>query len=42
MDAWLAWIERGASSARAQRQETVDSLQRRVAELEGQLATRST
>ena len=42
MDAWLAWIERGASAARAQRQETVDSLQRRVAELEGQLATRST
>jgi hydrogenase nickel incorporation protein HypB len=41
MDDWLAWIERGAVRARTQRQETVDSLQRRVAELEGQLAARS-
>ncbi|MCX7148011.1 MAG: hydrogenase nickel incorporation protein HypB [Rhodocyclales bacterium] len=41
MDAWLAWIETGAAAARGQRQDTVDSLQRRIAELEGQLAARS-
>jgi hydrogenase nickel incorporation protein HypB len=40
MDAWLAWIERSAAEIRGQRQETVDSLKRRVAELEGQLAAR--
>jgi hydrogenase nickel incorporation protein HypB len=40
MDAWLAWIERGAAAARGQRQDTVDSLKRRVAELEGKLAAR--
>ncbi len=38
--AWLDWIERGASAARARRQETVDSLKRRVAQLEGQLAAK--
>lgn len=38
MDAWLAWIERGAAAARAGRVETVDALKRRVAELERQLA----
>ncbi len=38
MDAWLAWIERGAQAARAQRLGEVDMLQRRVAELEAQLA----
>ncbi len=38
MDAWLAWIARGAEAARAQRLGTVDTLQRRVAELEAQLA----
>ena len=40
MDAWLAWIARGAAASRGQRQDTVDSLQRRVAELEGRLAAR--
>ena len=40
MDAWLAWLERGAAAARGQRQDTVDSLKRRVAELEAQLAAR--
>ncbi|MDO9073548.1 MAG: hydrogenase nickel incorporation protein HypB [Rubrivivax sp.] len=38
MDAWLAWIERGAAAARQQRLGEVDTLQRRVAELEAQLA----
>ncbi|MDP2005854.1 MAG: hydrogenase nickel incorporation protein HypB [Rubrivivax sp.] len=38
LDAWLAWIARGAEAARAQRLGTVDTLQRRVAELEAQLA----
>ena len=41
IEAWLDWIERGASEARAQRQDTIDSLKRRVAQLEGQLASRS-
>ena len=41
IDAWLDWIERGAIEARARRQDTVDSLKRRVAQLEGQLAARS-
>jgi hydrogenase nickel incorporation protein HypB len=41
MEAWLDWIARGAAQVRAQRQDTVDSLKRRVAELEGQLAARS-
>ena len=40
MDAWLAWIARGAAASSGQRQDTVDSLQRRVAELEGRLAAR--
>jgi hydrogenase nickel incorporation protein HypB len=38
MEAWLAWIERGALAARQQRQGEVGALQRRVAELEAQLA----
>ncbi len=38
MDAWLAWIERGAQAASRQRLAEVDTLQRRVAELEAQLA----
>ncbi len=38
MGAWLAWIERGAKAAREQRLGEVDTLQRRVAELEAQLA----
>ena len=41
IEAWLRWIERGAIKARRQRQDTVDSLKRRVAQLEGQLAARS-
>jgi hydrogenase nickel incorporation protein HypB len=41
MDAWLAWIARGAAGARGQRQDSIKSLKRRVAELEGQLAARS-
>ena len=41
MDAWLAWLERGAGEARGLRQGALDSLKRRVAELEGQLAARS-
>jgi len=38
MDEWLAWIEKGASAARARRAETVAGLKRRVAELEARLA----
>ena len=41
MDAWLEWIARGVAQARAQRQDSVDSLKRRVAELEARLAARS-
>ncbi len=40
MDEWLAWIERGAASVRAQRQEVVDSPQHRVPGIEGQAARR--
>ncbi len=40
MDQWLAWLEQGATAARAGRVETVDTLKRRVAELERQLAAR--
>ena len=38
MDGWLAWIERGARAARQQRQDSVKALQRRVADLEAQVA----
>ena len=38
LDAWLAWLEKGAAAARAHRLETVDLLKRRVAELEAKLA----
>jgi hydrogenase nickel incorporation protein HypB len=37
MNAWLAWLERGAAKARGQRQDTVESLKRRVSELETRL-----
>ncbi len=37
VDRWLAWIERGAQAARAQRLADVAMLQRRVAELESQV-----
>ncbi len=38
MDAWLAWIERGAEAARQRRLAQVAALQQRVAELEARLA----
>jgi hydrogenase nickel incorporation protein HypB len=38
LDAWLAWIEAGARAARQQRLDQVAALQRRVAELEAQVA----
>jgi hydrogenase nickel incorporation protein HypB len=37
MDAWLAWLERGAGAARGARDDTVEALRRRVAELEARL-----
>ena len=37
MGDWLAWIERGASAARAGRLATVDVLKQRIAELEARL-----
>ena len=36
-DAWLAWLETGLAAQIAKRQESVDVLKRRVAELEAQL-----
>jgi len=38
LDAWLAWIERGAAAARERRRDEVAALRRRVAELEARLA----
>jgi hydrogenase nickel incorporation protein HypB len=37
-DEWLAWLERGVAEARAQCEASVDTLRRRVAELEARLA----
>ncbi|MGZ5216711.1 MAG: hydrogenase nickel incorporation protein HypB [Caldimonas sp.] len=37
LDQWLAWLERGAATARAERQATVAALRRRIAELEARL-----
>jgi hydrogenase nickel incorporation protein HypB len=37
MDAWLAWLERGAKAAVASKLATVDALKRRIAELEARL-----
>ena len=37
---WLAWLEESLQAQRARRAQTVDALQRRVAELEAQLAGR--
>ncbi|MGZ5132238.1 MAG: hydrogenase nickel incorporation protein HypB [Caldimonas sp.] len=34
LDQWLAWLERGAATARAERQATLAALRRRIAELE--------
>ncbi|MEW6164860.1 MAG: hydrogenase nickel incorporation protein HypB [Pseudomonadota bacterium] len=41
LDAWLAWIEKGAKAAQAGRQDTVAALKRRVAQLEAQLGERT-
>ena len=41
MDAWLGWLERGLAQAQAAREQTLDQLRRRVADLEAQLAARS-
>jgi len=38
LEDWLAWISRGATLARQQRLASVETLQRRVAELEAQVA----
>ena len=38
MDAWLEWLADGVRGARATRDESVDALRRRVAELESQIA----
>jgi hydrogenase nickel incorporation protein HypB len=38
LSAWISWIEAGLETQRGKRAETVDSLKRRVAELERQLA----
>ncbi|HEX6828204.1 MAG TPA: hydrogenase nickel incorporation protein HypB [Burkholderiales bacterium] len=39
MDEWLAWITEGAAAARGRRNESVDALRRRIAELESRLAS---
>ncbi len=39
-DAWLAWLERGAAAARRRRDESLEFLRRRVAQLEAELAGR--
>jgi len=40
-DQWLGWIERGAEQSRARAQATVETLRRRVADLESELARRA-
>jgi hydrogenase nickel incorporation protein HypB len=40
-DEWLGWIERGAAASRARRAATVESLRKRIAALEGELARRT-
>ena len=37
---WLAWLERGVNRARRRREESVEALRRRVADLEDELARR--
>ncbi len=37
-EAWLAWLEHGVAAARARREASLETLRRRVAELEAQLA----
>ena len=39
-DEWLAWLERGAAAARQRRDESLEFLRRRVAQLEAELAGR--
>jgi hydrogenase nickel incorporation protein HypB len=41
MDAWLAWVRRGAEAARERRRDDVVRLKRRVAELEAQACARA-
>ncbi len=41
MQAWLAWLTAGLERARLARQQNVDLLKRRIAELEAQLAAKS-
>ena len=41
MDAWLDFLRQGLGAARARRRETVESLQRRIADLERQLAAKA-
>ena len=41
MEAWLDWLQRGVGAAREQRRQTIDTLQRRIAELEMQLASKA-
>jgi hydrogenase nickel incorporation protein HypB len=38
---WIAWLERGVAAARAAREQSVEALRRRVAELEAELARRN-
>ena len=40
-DAWLAWLERGVKAAVAARDDSVQALRRRVAELEARLGSRT-
>ncbi len=39
-DTWLAWLERGVAAARKRRDESLELLRRRVAQLEAELETR--
>jgi hydrogenase nickel incorporation protein HypB len=41
MDAWLAWVRRGAEAARERRRDDVARLKRRVAELEARVSARA-
>ena len=40
-DQWLAWLEAGCDGQKGKKQETVASLKRRIAELEGKLQTQA-
>ena len=37
LEAWIAWLEEGVAEAKAARDRNVESLRRRIAELEAQL-----